>query len=144
MSWEELPIDIRCLILSYRYDARVDACKKIQNEWRQIINGEDAVIDIMLELDVDDNGMILTLWESNASILEFCHKKTSGKFNRDTWKILLESISDSLLYDKSWINQTNLIDTPNLKYYYMMDATYTELYNKFSIYDCYDNKSIKC
>ena len=67
-----------------------------------------------------------------------------GKNIDNDLKILLESIYDSLLFDKLWINQTNLDDTPNLKYYYMIDATYTELYNKFSIYDCYDNKSIKC
>ena len=132
MSWESLPIELRCMILSFRYDIRNNACKKIQNKWKNVSAHEDTVIDIMLDLEVDANGMILTMWESTASILDFCCKKMSGKFNQKLWKILLESIREALLYDEVWAEETTFNETPNLKYYYKVESAYHEILNKIS------------
>lgn len=96
MSWELLPIELRVMILDYRNDARNDYVKKIQNAWNNYAAKMDASIDVVLSIDVDDNGTLITLFEHTANVLEFCCKRFTGRIYEQFWMAVLELLNVGL------------------------------------------------
>ena len=132
MSWELLPTELKAMILSFRHDIRNTACLTIQRVWSKYISQSIAAHDIILEIEVDENGIILTAWKPNVKILEYCSRVLSGHINKQFWNIILEGIHEGLISDKIWVTESNFNDTPNLKYYYYTEQIYYKLLDKFS------------
>ena len=89
MSWELLPIELREMILSFRHDMRNDACLTIQRAWSKYMAPSIAALNIILEIEVDLNGTILTAWRPNVKILEYCSRVLSGHIDKQFWNVIL-------------------------------------------------------
>ena len=106
MSWELLPIDLRVLILKLRNDERNECVNKIQNAWKHYIDKMEATIEILLSIDVDDNGTLITLFEHTANVLEFCCKRFTGRMYDQFWMAVLEMLNVGLGEDINYKEDT--------------------------------------
>ena len=106
MSWDSLPIDLRVLILEFRNDARAKYANIIQNAWKNHEAKMDASIDILLSIDVDDNGILITLFEHTANVLEFCCKRFTGRNYEQFWMAVLEMLNMGLEKDTEFKEDT--------------------------------------
>lgn len=132
MSWDKLPIELHIMILSFRNEIRNNASLTIQRSWGKYMAPSIAALDIILEMEVDQNGTILATWKPNVKILEYCTRVLSGHINKSFWNVILEGIYEGLIADEVWVTEANYNDTPNLKYYYYTEHLYYELLNKFN------------
>ncbi len=132
MSWDALPTDLHVLILSFRNEIRNTASLTIQRVWGKYIAPSIAALDIILEIEVDQNGIILATWKPNIKILEYCTRVLSGYNNKSFWNVILEGIYEGLIADEVWVTDAHCNNTPNIKYYYYTEKLYYELLNKFS------------
>ena len=53
--------------------------KKIQKYFKTICSKEDAMLNIILELEVDENAMVITMWESTAFYIRILLQKNFRK-----------------------------------------------------------------
>ena len=100
MSWEGLPIELRTIILSMRFDIRNNASKLIQKSWGKYFAPIGSAIEVALELEVDQDGTFLIMWPSTAKIMEHCAKVVTGKHHREFWKFIIEQIQIGLFKDE--------------------------------------------
>lgn len=85
MRWDDLPIELRVIILSLRHEIRTTAISKIQKRWNLFIAPSIAAIDISLSLDIDENGSAIILLNHTPKLLEFLLKILNGKHHREYW-----------------------------------------------------------
>ena len=107
MSWELLPIELRVLILEFRNDARAKYANIIQTAWKNHQAKMDASIDILLSIDVDANGILITLFEHTANVLEFCCKRFTGRNYNQFWMAVLEMLNTGLEKDTEFKEDTS-------------------------------------
>ena len=113
MSWDKLPIELHIMILSFRNEIRNNASLTIQRSWGKYMAPSIAALDIILEMEVDQNGTILATWKPNVKILEYCTRVLSGHINKSFWNVILEGIYEGLIADEVWVTEANYNDTPN-------------------------------
>ena len=100
MQWENLPIEIRTYILSFRYTFRNNGAKKIQNAWNKYLIREATAIDIALNLEVDTDGLIMISTPETSRILKMCNKIVKGDYNKTFWLGLIENIKIGLYLEE--------------------------------------------
>ena len=90
MTWEDLPIEIRVLILIFRNKLREKEAKKIQHAFNRYIAPERAAKCLVLDkLPVDDDAAVLCFDHRARKITEYCLRVLSGKHKIKFWNEIM-------------------------------------------------------
>jgi len=139
MSWIQLPIELRVLILSIRYDKRQDAQRMIASTWQKfqapklvahhLIEKEKsqmaALIGLMGGVDVGIKLNIDVMLPHTANIMEYCVKILSGKEKPKYWNMILREVEYEL-----WYNEYS--GGPGTKYMLRVAHAFDKLTTKFN------------
>ena len=130
MNWEDLPLEIRLLILSFRNKLRENEAIKIQKTFKRYITPSKVAIDLVLDhLPVDDDAAALCFNEHTRKIMMYCLKVLTGKYDVKLWNELLICIELGLELDKDVISSFNKDFQNN---YYSTQKAYIILFERFN------------
>ena len=130
MNWEDLPLELRLLILSFRNKLRENEVIKIQRSFKRYIAPSKIVKDIVLDtLPVDDDAAVLCFDERSRKIIEFCTRVLSGKRDINFWNEILVCFEYGLILDKNIISSLNNDYQNN---YYSTQKAYLILLERFN------------
>jgi hypothetical protein len=118
MNWTNLPIDLRIMILSFRYQFREDAQRTIVRNWKKFQAPKKVAYDLVIE---EREGLPMSVvYLDTARIMKYCVKVLSGKENHTFWRAILEELDYEL-----WENE--YADGPGAKNYLTIQNCYFDL-----------------
>lgn len=110
-TWEDLPIEIRLLILKYRYFIRYEACVKIQMAWEKYLIPETNTINLILDIPYigntidpnDENNYFDVCSDITANTLKQLIILSKYKIvkNMNCWNDILQYFDRGLQIDKN-------------------------------------------
>ena len=122
MTWTNLPIELRVIILSLRHAMREEAQKTIVRTWKKF-QAPKIVAQHLVEKEREGFG-IDVMFPEVANIMEYCAKTLSGQENPKYWNAVLEEVEHEM-----WMNQYS--GGPGAKYMDRVDNAFEELIKKF-------------
>lgn len=104
MSWIQLPIELRVIILSIRYTLREEAERTIVKYWDKF-KAPKLVAQYLIEKDDfrlrNNNRLVINIFlPDTANIMEYCAKVLSGKEKPDYWNMILNEVEYELWHNE--------------------------------------------
>ena len=122
MTWTNLPIELRVIILSLRHAMREEAQGTIVRYWKKFY-APKKVAHYLVEREREGFG-IDVMFPEVANIMEYCAKTLSGQENPNYWNAVLEEVEHEM-----WMNQYS--GGPGAEYMDRVDNAFEELIKKF-------------
>ena len=142
MTWEELSLDLRVLILSMRHKMRQEAQGTIVRYWKKFY-APKKVAHYLVERErwsmggvwneegVFGGDRMNVMYPETAEIMEYCVKVLSGREKPNYWKEILEEVEFEL-----WSNHYLYFGDLEEEYMSRVDDAFIKLGMKFN----YDSK----
>ena len=134
MIWDNLPLELRVLILSKRHEMRVNAQATIAKCWKKF-EAPKKVAHYLVERERWSTGGVWNhgvfggdsmnvMFPETADIMEYCVKVLSGREKPNYWKEILQEVEYEI-----WLNQYS--GGPGVEYMSRVDDAFIKLMTKF-------------